>query len=906
MSIKLFNRVAATLAAALITSPAIAADEATDEDEPHYIEEIIVTAEKREENIMDVPLTVSAFSEGMIEELGMTNNLDLEQLVPGLQFGDDIEKLGHGTVIRGIGTKEAGQTHRDLAVATYVDGVYSHSADGIAPNLFDVERLEVGRGPQGTLNGRNSIAGSISYVTKKPTAEWDVGVLTEFTDQFTQRYNVAFGGPLTEHLSFRVTGGYYEGDGAQKNRGLGGDYDAPDVTNFANQLRLKTESFDVNVRYARTHDTGVGRTEILLFQPNRNQPFECRWLERAGDDSSIAFDHVREGDFPGEINGQTFDCIGTAEDPQNRWYLAADPNPAVEDCPSGILANQCDDLKNEVALNRPGGTDSIRDSWIMNASLDITDSLTVRYTGGISGIAQHTWKDADLGNRVGSAADPYRSADGGVPFSDRTRHAPYQNDNKSHELQLFSNYDGPFNFIVGLYKYENTTFWDTARTDWGFGALPFTPAENDRRSQAAGYANCEAALEANPGWYLARNYPTRCRPEGWDLLTSFNTEAWSSTEAVFASADYVINEQWSLSGGLRWTEDTKGREQDFSYEAMNLHGIAGVDGNPDETISIIWLATAKATLPDGASDQNPSWDDIIWDVSLEYRPRDDTMYYGRISKGFRAGGFNQASGFNPPIEEETLINYELGVKGLFLNQRLNVRAAAFFEEYDNFQHFAVAFHPNPTPNMESPLVRYTDNIDGTTIWGFEAENSYYINDNWSLSGFYAYLGSDLGVFSAVLWGDPNPQYMVWEYVENDGTPATNVVQLPTPWGGGRLPQQPEHKAAATLRYETPLDMLGGGSLQLLGTLSYTGERFPWAQNIERQKMRAYNRLDLRAAWTSADDQWGVTFYVQNVMDEIGLFEYVPDTTKALYAGLAVGSLTEPRQFGVQIRWNPQL
>ena len=71
-------------------------------------------------------------------------------------------------------------------------------------------------------------------------------------------------------------------------------------------------------------------------------------------------------------------------------------------------------------------------------------------------------------------------------------------------------------------------------------------------------------------------------------------------------------------------------------------------------------------------------------------------------------------------------------------------------------------------------------------------------------------------------------------------------------------------------------------------------------------MRAYNRLDLRAAWTSADDQWGMTFYVQNVMDEIGLFEYVPDTTKALYAGLAVGSLTEPRQFGVQIRWNPPL
>ncbi len=165
--------------------------EKEEETKADFIEEIIVTAEKREENIMDVPLTVTAFTDGMIEELGMTNSRDLENLVPGLQIGDNIENIGHGIVIRGIGTKGSGETHRDLAVATYVDGVYSHTTSGIAPNLFDVERLEVGRGPQGTLNGRNSIAGSISYVTKKPSSEWDVNVLTEFTDQFTQRYNLA-------------------------------------------------------------------------------------------------------------------------------------------------------------------------------------------------------------------------------------------------------------------------------------------------------------------------------------------------------------------------------------------------------------------------------------------------------------------------------------------------------------------------------------------------------------------------------------------------------------------------------------------------------------------------------------------------------------------------------------------
>ena len=143
MSIKLLNRVATALAAALIASPCLAADEATDEEQT-FIEEIIVTAEKREESILEVPLTMSAFNDQMIEETGMTNNADLEQLVPGLQFGDD-----HGTSIRGIISQLRWEGHTDLAVAVYVNGVYTVDSYGLAPNLFDMDRVEVARGPQG-------------------------------------------------------------------------------------------------------------------------------------------------------------------------------------------------------------------------------------------------------------------------------------------------------------------------------------------------------------------------------------------------------------------------------------------------------------------------------------------------------------------------------------------------------------------------------------------------------------------------------------------------------------------------------------------------------------------------------------------------------------------------------------
>lgn len=104
-------------------STTLAQEDGSDEDAA--IEEIVVTAEKREENILDVPLTITAFNDSMIEELGMTKAADLEQLVPGLQFGDNGEQVGQGTTIRGIGSRLAGETQSDLAVATYIDGVYT-------------------------------------------------------------------------------------------------------------------------------------------------------------------------------------------------------------------------------------------------------------------------------------------------------------------------------------------------------------------------------------------------------------------------------------------------------------------------------------------------------------------------------------------------------------------------------------------------------------------------------------------------------------------------------------------------------------------------------------------------------------------------------------------------------------
>lgn len=892
-------------------SPAVNAQEteaeATQEGDKDVftLEEMVVTATKREASIMDVPLAVTGFGDKKIEELGMTSKEDLENLVPGLQYGESTEFSGHGIVIRGIGSLGSATSHADLAVAVYVDGIYNHSQSGVAPNLFDVERVEVGRGPQGTLHGRNSIGGSISFHTKKPTMDWDAEALVEITDQVTERFNVALGGPIIGGFSFRITGGRFTGDGSQKNVGYGGDYGVPDETTISPQLRFKNDRFDITLSHSFTKDEGVPETNLMLWQPRRDVPFVCAWTGQAADLTSDPFVNVRPGDLDedgkGFIDGQEFICTGTVASPNTTWFLAEGRVPAVEDCPPGLLANDCNDLKNMVSLNRPGGKDMIRESWTFNADTKITEWLTLRYTYGESQLNEENFSDGDGTNRIpiDQTAKIRLATDGGVPFSDSRGYNTFQVDGASHEVQLISYLDGPFNFILGYYTYENYTYYEGAGI--GFASDAYGVNSNER-AQALGFSSCEDAFPSDPsnghpGWNDATIHPTRCSPPGFDKGWVWSSDAYSETKAVFGSVDYAFNDQWLLSAGLRWTEDARWKLQDNIWDEQAMWDLAGTDDDTTDDIVIIWRQVGKDDID--MSETRPSWDAWIWNLSLEYRPVEGTMVYGRISTGYRAGGFNTGYGYNPPIEEETLINYELGLKGLYLDNRLNIRATGFYEDYNDYQLTAWQLRHDAvndgTSLIQDPVVEYTDNVDGTYIYGLELESSYWINDSLSVSAMYAFTDSHLGTHGARLDNDTEAEYVEWHYQDASGDPQVNVIQYPREFSGGRLPMQPKHKAAVTVIYETPLDLLKG-TVQLLGTWSYTGERYPYAQNVESQVMAGYDRLDLRAGWTSYDQHWSVVLYVQNALDDVGLSEYLPVGTEA------TGALTDPRQFGITLRW----
>ena len=273
-----------------------------------------------------------------------------------------------------------------------------------------------------------------------------------------------------------------------------------------------------------------------------------------------------------------------------------------------------------------------------------------------------------------------------------------------------------------------------------------------------------------------------------------------------------------------------------------------------------------------------------------------------------SGGFNIGlPGQVPPyIKEETLVNYELGAKGFFLDSRLQLSAGLWYNEFDNYQLNALQA---PPPGVDipvsiysdTPLVEFTTNIPDTTIQGVDVEFSYRVGA-FGLRGFYAWQDSEIGPHASVIDGHPYGQTAIWNYIDFEtGEPATSEYDLPTDQTGNRLPKQPEHKVALTASWFKSLGP-SAGHLVLQSTYAYTGSAYPSIGNIDIWELPAFDRLDLGGTWSAPSDRWSVSLFVKNIMDEVAVIEYLPISGNGGVP--ALGFVTPPREAGMQVRFRP--
>ena len=556
----------------------------TAESTSRQIEEVVVTAERRESTVSDTSISITAFTGEFLEDFGIRNQEDLQNFIPATIIEPyDMSIRGVGRNFRSLGG--------DPGVATYLNGVYSEDF-GIASTeggLYDIERIEVLRGPQGTLYGRNAIGGAINFINRKPTNDFEGELKTILGDNDLIEYYGVLSGPLIpDLLSARATGVKRTRDGYIDELGPGNDPDNYGDENYTLALRFTpTDTLEFNVRgnersYKRRMG-GATAAGIINFGENGGRPDEITGGRR--NTSTLAWG------FRSVDSSVTNPLANNFFNPNQALFDFTDPvtgaavqaqriRPGIEASVSELpnfafghnqgLASRTflgfndidgDDLKTDTN----GFQDEFFDHQAVSfdASWKANDWLTVKYIYGYTDYFYDRTTDDDLTSNT---------------FADRQFYVSQENENWSHELQFFYDIGENLSFTTGLFTYEahinqRGDFFDSTGSTRlsevpNYGGLG--PAV-DGLIQAIGLGDgTPATLFSARAFANATGVPketTVLRQSLWQGDQGTNIKQGPSTvasdleygtrserdaTAIYTQGEWQINEQWQLTAGVRW------------------------------------------------------------------------------------------------------------------------------------------------------------------------------------------------------------------------------------------------------------------------------------------------------------------------------------------------------------------
>ena len=488
----------------LLASATLAAIFSLDTVAQQILEEVIVVANRVESNLMETAAAVTAFDSGMRSELGIDNAEDISARTPSLTIAPSrvsIRGVGRSTVT--VGT--------DPGVGLYWDGVYNTETDVFGySNFLDIERVEVLRGPQGTLYGRNSIGGAINFISKQPTDEWEGTVIGEVGNYESYVIQGLVSGPVTDKLSILAGLSQIERkEGYQQDVDNGREYDLNDSTYATLALRhLTTDRWTNSLKvYSREKDTTPDNPYVL-------DAYDTDFIQWVPDQESGEFLN-----FPGMFPDQNF---------ANMNQGMTRDNPALRD-------------EKYISIDRKPEETQERDSLTFISEYD-ADDFSVKYTFGYSEFDFEENYDADAIRTEDSGLDwsqlylapgfPVSALTGyTLTPSDLSKPFTLNAEFTSHELQLTSDFDGKANFIGGLYYYNS----DEDQTD------AFIEHNQDLMDTYRLFAGFIGGAPVSDEGYLYRG----------------ESNVDTTSYAAYGQMTYDFSVQTVLTLGLRYSYDEK-------------------------------------------------------------------------------------------------------------------------------------------------------------------------------------------------------------------------------------------------------------------------------------------------------------------------------------------------------------
>jgi len=975
---KRVNRVL-LLGAAIVPFGAAVAEEGS-----RRIEEVIVTAERKEASIQDTSISITAFTDQFIDDFGIRNQEDLQNFVPATTIQPyDATVRGVGRNFRALGG--------DPGVATYMNGVYSEDLlTATAATFWDVQRIEVLRGPQGTLYGRNAVGGAINILYKEPTydSEWAVkGIVGNFGTE--EIYGMASGPLVDGVLAARLNFSLRDREGIIKDIGSNPDgaIDGLGTDNIALQLKWNpTDTIEVDLRQNqmnidRSFGGANGAGLVVLNEESENYRNTTDLIPGyrrvdASQTSALANDFLVPGartyTFTDPVSGAAvlaqhnrpgidladfdgFQNAAASLDGFNQTSAAS--AAAYNACVFGGDINGSSVCAATNGLNRE---EFDQQGTQMTVAWDVTDDLQLKYIYGYNKLSYRRTTDDD---NTGSL------------FIDRQFYVNHEADYSSHELQAFYDFTENFSITSGIFFYDATI---DQRGDYysAVGSEKFENPYNDATGLATAFFNpggntlvpslhsARAACEASQAATCQRNYSVTAsnavlaltaggrsdnlqitpwygddgtnpdldvqngpNTRGSDLL--YHTQTIREAFAAYTQAVWDINDKFTLTVGIRYAEDDVTAEENlFRYTEVGTTFVKalfdatgdgtfpffdttpGVDGDSvlpfdlftynalngafetDAAGDIIFDANGQPTatarvvnggIPAAVSVYRPferTDEKFTGRVNLDWNIDDSSMMYFSVTTGYRSGGYNLVFfSTSPTYDPEELTAYEIGYKGQFANDTVQVFASTYFYDYKTIHTVATEISSIgglSTSVLEAP---------GAEIYGIEAEVLWLASDNLTLGGNFSYTPSEYteDLLSKDTAGFDKPDSLF---------PAANqFVNI----NGNQLLQVPELKYTGYATYRIPVE---SGNIDISGVYSWTDEVYYSPFQSELEKTEAYGRTDLRASWASNDGSWIVTGFVNNVFNDVAILQILRNDESEFFRQSA--GVTSPRLYGLEV------
>jgi iron complex outermembrane receptor protein len=703
--------------------------------------EIVVTAEKRSENVQRVPIAITAFTAQDLQQKAVGDIHALSNLTPNVNLDAGSPFSGSSSVlsasIRGIGQDDFAM-NLDPGVGVYVDGVYLARTVGANQNLLDVERVEILKGPQGTLFGRNTIGGAISIVTHTPGDQFAGNV--ELTTGSYARRDMAgtFDIPFSDNLRSSITVSDAQRDGYQKRiptPGLPVDFEPVPETTYhqagyfsngdtqggqnqqvirAKLLYLASDSLKVTFTGDWTHENQTALPNTVLATTNGTAAgglinlynFCTQFASLA---ALTSFEAVNGGPPPSICT-----AIGPGLVQAPNGLVTVGPNLYGRNIPQYTAAVAV--TGNIDTSYATGNNFSQLDSGGFAANVDwrLSDSISLK---SISGWRTLNWR-AGMDND-GSALEVLE------PSFAEGQHQ------ESQEFQLIGNtWDSRLDYVLGTYAFKES-----------------------------GHIHDFVALDV--------------------LMVDGDNTVETTSYAGFAHANLKVTDQFALTAGARYSVDEKemiGRQSDPSAFEEKIAGCYPIvvtaacitENFPDPSDPIL-------LFPPGLNKQ--TFDEFTPTFEAQYNFTDEVMSYASFSRGFKSGGWTTRvpnpilSASLASFKPEKADTYEVGLKSQLFNDRLRLNLAAFDTLYKDIQ---LDEQNGPAPTIK--------NAGTARILGTELESSWLVAHGLELQSAFGYMDAHYT-----------------ETLPGTGISSTAALPLDTP-----LPKTPKWKISVGPKYEFPL------------------------------------------------------------------------------------------------------